>query len=267
MLKQRIITALILVALVLIALFAPNPIYWRALISLAILISFFEWLKLCKVDSSGVKVLAYSAFAVCFYLLQAKYVAFSVLVPLACLLWVVLLIFTLSNKLDVLHNRWSKLLIGILVLSVAGSLIIEFKSLPNGALWVLCFMVSIWAADVGAYFSGKRFGKTKLAPTVSPGKTIEGLVGGLALVALFYTPLLFWIFAPKAAAMLLVAVLLTALISVGGDLFESKLKRHAGLKDSSQILPGHGGMLDRIDSLLAGAPFFSGGLLLLGHLA
>jgi len=72
------------------------------------------------------------------------------------------------------------LTIGVLALSIAGSLLIEFKYLSNGPIWILCFMVSVWAADVGAYFVGKRFGKTKLAPKVSPGKTVEGLLGGLA---------------------------------------------------------------------------------------
>lgn len=267
MLKQRIITALVLVALVLLALFNVNPIYWRGLISLAVAIGFYEWLRFCEIESWFVKLFSYAVFGAVFYLLQAQYVPFELLVPFACILWVVLLIFTLTNRLDGLHNRWFKLPIGILVLSISGSLIIEFNELKNGDLWILCFMVSVWAADVGAYFVGKRFGKTKLAPHVSPGKTVEGLLGGIALVAVVYLPILFWNFSPQAAMLLLITVLLTALVSVGGDLFESKLKRHAGLKDSSQILPGHGGMLDRIDSLLAGAPFFSGGLLLLGHLS
>ena len=267
MLKQRIITALILVIVVLAALFNPNPIYWRTLISIVIVVSFFEWLRFCKIDSRLHQILSTCLFGTVFYLLQSQYLPFEVLVPFSCLMWIVLLSFTLSDKLNVLHVRWIKLLIGVLVLSIAGSLIIEFKELENGARWILCFLVSIWAADVGAYFTGKRFGKTKLAPQVSPGKTVEGLLGGIALVAVLYLPVLFYFFSANVAFLLLITVLLTALVSVGGDLYESKLKRYAGLKDSSQILPGHGGMLDRIDSLLAGAPFFSGGLMLLGHLA
>jgi len=267
MLKQRIITALILVTLVIAALFTSNPIYWRTFISVAALIGFFEWLKFCEMESIVQKVIGYVAFGICFFIMQSQYLPLAIVVPFVCCLWMVLLIFTLGSKLDFLHNRWIKLAIGVLVLSIAGALLIEFKFLENGPLWILCFLVSVWAADVGAYFVGKRFGKTKLAPKVSPGKTVEGLLGGLLLVLVVYLPVLFWQFDPKAATLLLITILLTALISVGGDLFESKLKRHVGLKDSSQILPGHGGMLDRIDSLLAGAPFFSGGLLLLGYLS
>lgn len=266
MLKQRIITALVLVTIVLLALFAGNPLYWRALISIVILSAFYEWLRFCQIEKPITKAISYVLFGVVFYILQKGYVPLNAVVILACLLWVVLLTFTMTSYLEFLHNKFVKLFIGVAILSVAGSLIIELKSLQQGPLWILCFMVSVWAADVGAYFVGKRFGKTKLAPTVSPGKTVEGLCGGLALVLMVYLPILFINFDPKPASLLLLTILLTALVSVGGDLFESKLKRFAGLKDSSNLLPGHGGVQDRIDSLLSGAPVFAGGLLLLGYL-
>jgi len=156
------------------------------------------------------------------------------------------------------------MLIGVVVLSTSGWIIISFKSV--NPLWVLCFMVSVWAADVGAYFVGKRFGKTKLAPRVSPGKTVEGMLGGVGLMLLVYVPVLFYLFSIEAALLLLLTLVITTLVSVGGDLFESKMKRYSGLKDSSQILPGHGGILDRIDSLLSGAPFFALGLIMLGYI-
>jgi len=267
MLKQRIITALVLVAIVMMALFAPKPLYWRGLISLVVILGFYEWLKFCSINNTLSKVLSYIAFSVCFYLLQLGYAPMSWVVLVACSLWLLLLIFTLTDVLNVLHQTWLKLPIGIIVLSTAGWLIIEFKELENGALWLLCFLVAVWAADIGAYFFGKRFGKTKLAPKVSPGKTVEGLLGGVALVLLIFTPVLFYYFDTNAAILLLTTVVVTTLVSVGGDLFESKLKRHVDLKDSSQILPGHGGILDRIDSLLSGAPVFAGGLLLLDYLA
>lgn len=266
MLKQRIMTALVLVALVMLALFANNPLYWRALISLVVLAGFYEWLKFCGIQSIPVKIVGYAAFCLVLYALQALAIPMALLISLGCILWVFLLIFTMTERLEFFHNKWLKLVVGVMVLSVAGRLVIEFRFLENGPLWLLCFMVSVWAADVGAYFVGKRFGKTKLAPKVSPGKTIEGLMGGLILVLLIYLPVLFMYFDSKAATLLLVTIVFTALVSVGGDLFESKLKRHAGLKDSSNILPGHGGILDRIDSLLSGAPFFAAGLLLLGYL-
>ena len=266
MLKQRVITAVILVALVLVSLFASNPIYWRILITGAIFVALWEWLRFCKITSIPAQIASYLGFASCFFVLQSGYLSISVVIPAVCLLWLALLTFTVSNAFSWFHQPIIKLLVGIVILSTAAWMVIEFKSIEDGPLWVLCFMVSVWAADVGAYFIGRRFGKTKLAPTVSPGKTVEGLLGGLVLVLLLYIPLLLFYFPLGAAILLLVTVVITALVSVGGDLFESKLKRYVDLKDSSQILPGHGGVLDRIDSLLSAAPFFSLGLLVLGYL-
>ena len=267
MLKQRIITALVLVAILMASLFSSNPLFWRGVISLVVIIGFYEWLKFCAIEQPLPKVLSYGVFGICFYLMQVGYIPMTLVILATCALWVMLLAFTVSDRFDVLHQTWLKLPIGIIVLSTAGWLIIEFRELENGPLWILCFLFCVWAADVGAYFVGKRFGKTKLAPKVSPGKTVEGLLGGLALVFLIFTPILYSQFSLKAASLLLLTVLATAVVSVGGDLFESKLKRYVGLKDSSQILPGHGGILDRIDSLLSGAPVFALGLLWLGYLA
>ncbi|MFT5572157.1 MAG: phosphatidate cytidylyltransferase [Cryomorphaceae bacterium] len=266
MLKQRIITAVILVVFLLLALLNVNPLYWRAFITAAVVIAFWEWLRFCEIDNVAIQIASYLAFGACFYALQAGMLPMSIAIVGACLLWVALLLFIVSDALEIFHQKILKLVIGIVILTVAGWLIIEFKSIANGPWWIICFFVSVFAADVGAYFVGRRFGKTKLAPKVSPGKTVEGLLGGLALVSIIFTPILFSLFAASDAALILLVVLLTALVSVGGDLFESKLKRFVGLKDSSQILPGHGGVLDRIDSLLSGAPVFSLGLLMLGYL-
>ena len=266
MLKQRIFTAIVLVVVVLTALFLNNPLFWRALINIAVLIGFWEWLRFCAITKMIAKMIAYGVFGGCLYLLQSGYIAVEIVVYSACVLWLLLLTFTMTNKLDFFHNSVSKLLLGIAVLSSSGWIIIEFKSIAYGPWWVLCFMACVWAADVGAYFVGKRFGKTKLAPQVSPGKTVEGMLGGVALMLLVYVPVLFYLFNVKAALLLLMTLVITTVVSVGGDLFESKMKRYSGLKDSSQILPGHGGVLDRIDSLLSGAPFYALGLILLGYI-
>lgn len=266
MLKERVITAIFLVTLVLACLFLADPIYWRALISVAVLIGFWEWLRFCAISKPLSKMISYCLFGGVFHLLQTPYLPSSIVVPVVCLLWIGLLFFTMTSRLEFFHNQIVKLLVGITILASAGSIIIELKYLDHGPLWILCFMVSVWAADVGAYFVGRRFGKTKLAPKVSPGKTVEGLFGGVALMLFVFIPVLFYLFSLKAALLLLITVTFTALVSVGGDLFESKMKRFSGFKDSSQILPGHGGVLDRIDSLLSGAPFFALGLILLGYL-
>jgi phosphatidate cytidylyltransferase len=130
-------------------------------------------------------------------------------------------------------------------------------SAARGPLWLLFALLLIWAADSGAYFAGVRFGRRKLAPRISPGKSWEGLFGGLAAAMLLSAAMLHWLglgWAQLPELLLLTVVIV--LVSVVGDLFESLLKRHAGAKDSSQLIPGHGGVLDRIDSLLAALPVF-----------
>jgi len=266
MLKQRVITALVLATVVLIALFTPNPVFWRGFISLIVLAGFYEWLRFCDIKAAPEKAFSYGIFGVALYVFQNGYFTLEMVLPMACFLWLVLLVFTMTEMLDFLHHKWLKLAIGVLILAAGAWVIIEFKYLQNGPAWVVCFICTVAAADIGAYFVGKRFGKTKLAPNISPGKTIEGFLGGLALVAAIAAPLAFFNFPSKTALILLITVLLTAFTSVGGDLFESKLKRHVGLKDSSNLLPGHGGILDRIDGILPGAFFFSLGLLMLGYL-
>jgi len=242
MLKQRVITALVLVAALLIALFNENPVFWQVFVSVVIFVAFYEWLKFCQIKSITYKILSFSLFIGLSFVLYSDLVPVMVAVIGLSFLWLVLFVFTFTDRLQILHEAWLKLLIGTLVLAGSGWLIVEFKIVANGAWWILCFLMSVWAADVGAYFVGKRFGKTKLAPSISPGKTIEGLLGGLLLVLLVFMPVSFYFFSVNAAFLLLL------------------------LKDSGQILPGHGGVLDRIDSLLAGAPFFSVGLFALGYL-
>jgi phosphatidate cytidylyltransferase len=264
MLRQRIITALILVAVLLAALTAVNPIFWRLLISIVLLVGFWEWLRLCQVSELVQQLLCFGLFVLVMGVFQAGFITNSWLIILSCLLWMLLLLFTLKDSFPIFHHPLAKIIIGIWILNAAGHFVIELKELEHGIIWILCMMVAIWAADIGAYFIGRRFGKTKLAPAISPGKTVEGLLGGLVFVLLLYVPILMLNVDLKTAVLLSLTVVSTALISVGGDLFESKLKRYVDLKDSSQILPGHGGVLDRIDSLLAGIPFFLLGLLFLG---
>lgn len=267
MLKQRVITAIVLAIVVLAALTARDPIYWRLTISVVLLVAFWEWLRFCQISELPLQALSFTFFIALFACLQMQLIPVLVLVSITCLAWLVCLYFTLADKFAVIHRPIVKLLLGVWLLSAAGHLIIEFKYLSNGLYWILCCLVAIFAADIGAYFTGKRFGKTKLAPSISPGKTVEGLLGGLLFVLVIYTPVFFWYFSPIEALLLLLTVMITAFLSVGGDLFESKLKRHVNLKDSSQILPGHGGILDRIDSLLVGVPFFVFGLLLFGFIS
>ena len=124
---------------------------------------------------------------------------------------------------------------------------IRDRSGDEGLALLLWVFIVTWSTDIGAYFAGKRFGKRKLAPSISPGKTVEGLWGGIAAAALFGGA---WVFAMGLSQSLLLLAPLFGAAAQGGDLFESKMKRRAGIKDSGDILPGHGGVLDRLDGLV-----------------
>ena len=159
----------------------------------------------------------------------------------------------------------AKSLFGLLVLVPAWASLVVIHGVDPQGPWLLLFlMVLIWVADSFAYFAGRRWGRTKLAPVISPGKTREGVYGALAGAVLCGGGLV-WLMPHGNPLLLILFCVLIVLVSVVGDLFESLMKRQAGVKDSGSLLPGHGGMLDRIDSLTAAAPLFLLGLLLLGE--
>ena len=157
------------------------------------------------------------------------------------------------------------LVAGLVALLPGWLLLSEIHALgPRGPAMTLLALALVWAADIGAYFVGRRFGSVKLAPRVSPGKTWEGVGGGVGLAVVTAALASLWLGLPAGA--LLALAVATALCSVVGDLTVSMLKRNAGVKDSGRLLPGHGGVLDRIDGLIAGLPMFAGGLYLAGLL-
>lgn len=153
-------------------------------------------------------------------------------------------------------------LLGYLVLGLAWFSLVVLHGFDDGAYLVTLLLVVVWGADTGAYFVGRSLGRHKLAPAISPGKTREGAVGGL-LLALLAGSLMHLVLDPGWPSLLALVPLLvvTVLFSIAGDLFESMIKRQHGAKDSGTLLPGHGGVLDRIDSLTAAAPIFVMGLL------
>jgi phosphatidate cytidylyltransferase len=135
--------------------------------------------------------------------------------------------------------------------------LVTLQHQPKGDVLLLMLLLLVWGADIGAYFAGKTWGRAKLAPNVSPGKTRAGLWGGLSSCALISLCFVFYLELDLLTGVyLLLIAMLAGLASVLGDLFESMLKRHRGIKDSSQLLPGHGGILDRIDSITSAAPVF-----------
>ncbi|MBP6118639.1 MAG: phosphatidate cytidylyltransferase [Giesbergeria sp.] len=273
MLKQRILTALVLLAILLPALFYPDPAAFAGVVLVLMAGAAWEWGRLngCSFAAS----LALSA--VCVALCAAAWLAGWAAQPLT-LLW------TLAAGVWVLGSAWLlragvpgwpripralRLVLGVLGLWLAWLAVVQARVI--GINFLLSVMTLVWMADIAAYFAGRSFGlrftKNKLAPSISPGKSWEGVWGGMAGVLLLG---LCWIVADarweaavpslysrlwaQGAWLLLLGALFMACMSVVGDLIESLVKRSAGAKDSSNLLPGHGGVLDRVDALLPTLP-------------
>ena len=271
MLKQRVITAVILAPLVIAAvlLLPTNILAW--LLALVVAVGAREWAALSGIGTT-VGQLLYSLFLLLgmlglLYLLPPS--AYLGFIALSVFWWVVAL-FRLSRfqggeTAEKGFEPW-RALEGVVVLVPAWSaLVLLHQRADDGPVLLLFLLILIWSADVGAYFAGHRWGANKLAPQVSPGKTREGVYGAMASALFCGLFLIWWLDADMGYGLLvLLLCLVTMLFSVVGDLFESLLKRRRGIKDSGTLLPGHGGMLDRIDSLTAAAPVFTLGLVLLG---
>jgi phosphatidate cytidylyltransferase len=276
MLKQRIITAAVIVLVLSAALAYLSAPLLAVFFGVAVLMAAWEWAGMCSI----IKPIGRAAYVLlCLLLMIAVYwrtglfgehnaEAIREIFLVAGLWWAIALLWVKSypQSAGLWGSKPMRGLIGVLVLVPAWLALSYLRSLDNG-VWMILMVVSIVvAADVGAYFSGRRFGKAKLAVAVSPGKSWAGFWGGLfcsvSLMALLWT---FWPGGmPVALLPMLCIGLITALASVLGDLLESMVKRHRGIKDSGHLLPGHGGIMDRIDSITAAAPVFSLGLMAAG---
>ncbi len=273
LLKQRVLTALILAPLALVAIFML-PLSGLALaLALVLVLAAREWARIVSEhNAKRVRFLLVFAlsFGLSFWLMPLQRLdsstVFSGLVGIAACAWAgsVYLLARYPNAARFWHDSsLFKLLVGLVVLlPFFWSLIflrsIDLENPMVGGAWVLYVLLLVWAADTGAYFAGRRFGRHKLAKNVSPKKTVEGLLGGFGVAALVTTgAFLFFPIQPGKEWVLIVASVFTVLASVLGDLVESMFKRQAGIKDSGTLLPGHGGLLDRIDSLTAAMPVFA----------
>lgn len=271
-LRQRVLTALVLAPLVLGAiLYLPNIVF-AGLLGLIFLAGLWEWTRLIgfrKKRLRTIVVLSNGALMVALHLLVPT-LGWRWLIGIGVVWWFIALLWLKAAhfaRQPTARNLELKVLVGSLVILPAWGAGVQLHADPvAGPHWTLYVVLLIWVADVCAYFAGRRFGRAKLAPSISPGKTREGVYGALlgcvlyAMVCAWY-----WLPVPAATQVLFVGLsLVTVVFSIVGDLFESLIKRHANLKDSGSILPGHGGVLDRVDSLLAALPVFMGGLLLLG---
>lgn len=267
MLKQRIITALVLLPIALCGFFLLDGLAFALFIGAVVTLGAWEWARLAGFEAQVLRVgyaAVVAALLVVIYLLPALA---PVLLLLAVLWWLAAIWLVLGYPDS--SRYWGglpgRLLIGLLILLPAWQGLVLLKQWPQANALIIAVMVLVWGADIGAYFAGKTFGKRKLAPKVSPGKSWEGLYGGLAASLLI--TLLVGLQQGWSVSGLLLALggaALVVLISVVGDLTESMFKRQSGIKDSSNLLPGHGGVLDRIDSLTAAIPLFAALLWLAG---
>ncbi|MFF7708051.1 phosphatidate cytidylyltransferase [Pseudomonas sp. NPDC007930] len=260
MLKQRILTALVLIPVALCGFFLLDGGAFALFIGAVVALGGWEWARLAGLQAQWQRV-AYAL--VVALLLFVFYLAPGIapwLLGLAVLWWALAcwLVLTYPNSAPHWDNVASKAVIGLVILLPAWQGLVLLKQWPLGNWLIVMVMLLVWSADVGAYFSGRAFGKRKLAPHVSPGKSWEGVYGGLALslAVTLGVALSRDLSAGQVIGALLGAVLVVA-ASVVGDLTESMFKRRAGIKDSSQLLPGHGGVMDRIDSLTAAVPLFA----------
>lgn len=282
MTKTRLLAALIMAPIAILSvLFMPTPIL-AALSALLFLAALWEWLKLADVDDTLARtILLVLNLALMVALVWASrstngfsFVLFQLATVIGVIWWLLAMIWMKHYRFASDHDshaRAFKLAAGTLAVVPAWcALVLIHADLPHGHRWLLLALFLVWSADTGAYFTGRKFGGKwfggrKLAPRISPNKSIEGLLGGLLLALVIAM-----IGAPLAGATVdqLPAVALVALASVSfsvvGDLFESLLKRHVNVKDSGDLIPGHGGILDRVDSVLAALPVFALGKIWLG---
>jgi len=270
--KIRILAALVMLPAVLCAIFyLPTP-WLAALAALVFLLGMREWLRLIEVIE-GVPCTILMALNLALMALMTWASNGSLaLLHLALLagagFWLLALIWLACPRFGAAPGspvRMLKLIAATLAIIPAWAALVLLHAADNGPLWLLTALAIVWAADSGAYFVGRAWGRRKLAVSISPNKTVEGMLGGLlaALVVAVGMGALAGVALADVGALLLVAAL-AALASVAGDLFESLLKRHAGVKDSGSLIPGHGGVLDRIDGILPALPVFALGKELFG---
>lgn len=263
MLRERVITGLILVAIVLLALwFLPSTAF--AVVALLVIVGLgsWEWAALVGYRFMPQRFLAMLptlVLALALLLLQPPLIPILIV---GAVVWGVILTLLIRYRQHTRFYRdkvWLLPILGVLVLTIAWYALSHLNAQSLGYVLYVIGLVAL--ADTGAYFTGKRLGKIKLAPELSPGKTREGAYGALTLGALWAVGgSIVFKFSLGQSVAFIVLSLLVVVMSIAGDLFESMVKREAGVKDSGHILPGHGGILDRIDGLLAALPIFTLGL-------
>jgi phosphatidate cytidylyltransferase len=270
MLKKRIITAVCLVTIFLLDLLLLPAPWFMSLVALVVVISAWEWADLSGFTAKrqrilygvfvflvGIALLEFIGLSNGFSVADVSTDNMSLLLTSAGLWWAIALLWVQGYPSSAIlwSNRWARLVMGLLVLLPCFVALLFLHQQPLG-IWLILWVAAIVStADIFAYFSGRAFGKRKLAKSVSPGKSWEGVIGGVFACVVLAICIAY--FADKNVWLTLLVVIPTAFASVLGDLLESMVKRHRGIKDSGSILPGHGGILDRIDGLTAAIPIFT----------
>ncbi len=266
MLKARVLTALVMLPIALLILFVLPEDAFAMCIGLIVLVGAWEWIRLSGPVSQLLTLtllVVFSGVLYWSYLLPNVYV--PMLLGIGCIFWIgaAAMVMMYPRSKEQVGGKYVKLGFGLLVLIPAYVALLYLRRHDAHLLLLALLVTIIWAADVGAYFVGRQFGTTKLAPKVSPGKSWAGLIGGMILalavgmLGAFIGEPSDHLISPIPWAVFIGIVAVTVLFSVLGDLFESLIKREQGVKDSSSLLPGHGGVLDRIDSLTAATPVFA----------
>lgn len=258
MFKQRLLTTLVLVPLVLLAIYYANSWVFTGLILLLLLACGLEWLSLIPVNQTWLKIIYV---LVLFTMTWLSHYAFNYWLGVGVLVWllstVAILSFPKSERFW--GHPWIVAVAGLLLLPLFAQSLLGVYYQSQGKNLFVYLLLLVWAADIGAYLVGKQWGRHKLIPLVSPGKSVEGALGGFTLSMLVAVAGYFCFRPGFVINWFLIAIAVT-LISMIGDLFISMLKRRQKIKDTGHLLPGHGGVLDRLDSLIAALPLFYCGL-------
>ncbi|MCA1784464.1 MAG: phosphatidate cytidylyltransferase [Desulfobacteraceae bacterium] len=264
---QRWITTVVLAPLVLWILIKGTPMLVAALVSVVAVLAIKEYLHIIfSRDNSGTPwiITAISFFTGIFLVIGAAFESWPAMFLALSLNFILLSVFVLFRFSVNVHifDTIAKQTLGILYIPLSLSLLLFVRNMENGILWIIWLLIVCFMNDTGAFYTGTFLGKHKLAPGISPKKTMEGSAGGVAasMTAGFVFSLIFF-GSPVLALISLPCSFLIAVAGQVGDLFESALKRASNVKDSGRILPGHGGMLDRIDGLLFAIPVLYGYLL------
>lgn len=262
--RTRVITAAVLVAILLAVVFWLPPRATTIALTIVVLAGAWEWSAFLKVSSLAMRVVYVAVVGALMWLawgFTSDPAGRDLVLSVALIWWIIALAWVMFAPR--LVSTWAAALAGILALVPAWVALNRLRlDFDRGAEWVLFALILVWVADIGAFFVGRRFGRNKLAPSVSPGKSWEGVLGGAVASAIFAVVGAQWFGVPVLLFVPLCLVVVA--FSIVGDLTESLLKRFAGVKDSGSLFPGHGGVMDRIDSVTGAAPILFFGLVLLG---